>query len=81
MGKVLYRQVPKLGLQQDLRIVRPYAPVICAILTGYQVSAFNSPEAVAMWEYLKELNKYVHPSTGIWASMSDPLLFEEVWLA
>ena len=49
--------------------------------TGYQVSAFNSPEAVAMWEYLKELNKYVHPSTGIWASMSDPLLFEEVWLA
>ena len=49
--------------------------------TGYQVQAFNTPEAVEMWEYLKELNRFVHPSSGIWAAMSDPLLFEEVWLA
>ncbi|HHT73295.1 MAG TPA: extracellular solute-binding protein [Firmicutes bacterium] len=84
-AKVLYEETggPKLGLPAGPsglfgRMLHGY---LYPSFTGYQVSAFNSPEAVAMWEYLKELNKYVHPSTGIWASMSDPLLFEEVWLA
>ncbi len=42
---------------------------------------FNSPEAVQMWEYLKELWKYVHPSSTTWDAMADPLLREEVWIA
>lgn len=49
--------------------------------TGSQVRRFNSPEAVAMWSYLKELFKYIHPSSLIWESMADPLLLGEVWVA
>lgn len=49
--------------------------------TGHQVQKFNSPEAVQLWEYLKEIFKYTHPSSVIYEGMSDALLLEEVWLA
>jgi len=49
--------------------------------TGAQVKNFNSDDAVAMWEYLRELWKYVHPSSSVWDAMADPLLKEEVWIA
>lgn len=49
--------------------------------TGHQVQNFNSPEAVAMWEYLAELFEYAHASSAVYESMSDPLLLEEVWVA
>jgi multiple sugar transport system substrate-binding protein len=34
-----------------------------------------------MWNYLKELFKYVHPASSTWDGMADPLLREEVWIA
>ncbi len=49
--------------------------------TGHQVQKFDSPEAIAMWEYLVELWEYSHPSSAIYENMSDPLLLEEVWVA
>jgi multiple sugar transport system substrate-binding protein len=49
--------------------------------TGAQVKNFNSPEAVAMWEYLKNLWEYVTPAAPIFDSMDTPLLAEEVWIA
>lgn len=84
-AKNLYEETggPKLGFPQGPnglfgRMVHGY---LYPSFTGAQVSAFDSPEAVAMWEYLIELNQYVHPSSQIWDGMADPLLFEEVWVA
>ena len=49
--------------------------------TGAQVKNFNSPDAVKMWEYLRELWNYVNPASTTWDAMAEPLLKEEVWLA
>lgn len=49
--------------------------------TGYQAKEFDSPDAVTMWNYLKELWPYVHPSSTTWDAMSDPLLKGEVLIA
>lgn len=49
--------------------------------TGYQAKAFDSPEAVTMWNYLKNLWPYVHPASTTWDAMSDPLLKGEVLIA
>lgn len=49
--------------------------------TGYQVKKFNSPEAVEMWNYLKELWNYVNPASTTYDALAEPLLKEEVWLA
>jgi len=49
--------------------------------TGYQAAAFDSLRAVKLWEYLKELRPYVHPSSSVWESMDEPLLKEEVLIA
>ena len=49
--------------------------------TGAQVKNFDSPEAVEMWNYLRELWKYVNPASTTWDAMADPLLREEVWIA
>jgi len=49
--------------------------------TGAQVKNFDSPEAIEMWNYLKELWKYVNPASTTWDAMADPLLREEVWIA
>jgi multiple sugar transport system substrate-binding protein len=49
--------------------------------TGAQVKNFDSPDAVKMWNYLKELWKYVNPASTTWDAMADPLLREEVWIA
>jgi multiple sugar transport system substrate-binding protein len=49
--------------------------------TGAQVKKFNSPEAVAMWQYLKELWEYVNPAAPMFDSMDTALLSEEVWIA
>jgi multiple sugar transport system substrate-binding protein len=45
------------------------------------VKKFNSPEAVTMWEYLKDLWQYVNEAAPTWDSMETPLLSEEVWIA
>ena len=49
--------------------------------TGYQAKKFNSPEALEMWSYMKELWPYVNPSSTVWDAMSDPLLKGEVLIA
>ncbi|WP_084177570.1 ABC transporter substrate-binding protein [Palaeococcus pacificus] len=49
--------------------------------TGYQAKAFDSSDAAPMWNYLKELWPYVHPSSTTWDAMSDPLLKGEVLIA
>jgi multiple sugar transport system substrate-binding protein len=49
--------------------------------TGAQVVNFNSDEAVEMWKYMIELNKYVNPASSAWSSMQEPLLRNEVWIA
>ncbi|ABM80183.1 ABC transporter substrate-binding protein [Hyperthermus butylicus] len=49
--------------------------------TGAQVENFDSPEAVEMWNYLKQLWQYVNPASTTWDAMADPLLREEVWIA
>ena len=49
--------------------------------TGAQVKNFDSPEAVEMWNYLRELWKYVNPASTTWDAMADPLLRGEVWIA
>lgn len=49
--------------------------------TGYQALAFDSLRAVKLWEYLKELRPYMHPSNSVWESMDEPLLKEEVLIA
>jgi multiple sugar transport system substrate-binding protein len=49
--------------------------------TGYQAAAFDSLRAVKIWEYLKELLPYMHPSSSVWEAMDEPLLKEEVLVA
>jgi multiple sugar transport system substrate-binding protein len=48
--------------------------------TGKTVANFNTPEAVTMWEKMKELWKYTHPSSPIWTAMHGPLLAGDVWV-
>jgi len=49
--------------------------------TGYQVIKFDSPEAVTMWKFMKELWQYVNPAAPTWDSMDTPLLSGDVWIA
>lgn len=50
--------------------------------TGKSVGNFNTPEAVAMWEFMRdELWPLIHPSAPTWDSMDAPLLAEDVWIA
>jgi len=49
--------------------------------TGAQVKNFDSPDAVKMWNYLKNLWQYVNPASTTWDAMADPLLKGEVWIA
>lgn len=49
--------------------------------TGYQIVKFDSPAAVGMWEFMKELWEYVNPAAPVWSHLDTPLLAEEVWIA
>jgi len=49
--------------------------------TGGMVTTFRSPEAVKMWEFVKDLWEYVHPESMVYEFMQEPLLAEEVWVA
>ncbi|HYM92162.1 MAG TPA: ABC transporter substrate-binding protein [bacterium] len=49
--------------------------------TGSQVKRFKSPDAVAMWQYLRRLWGLTHPSSFVYEFMSEPLLLGEVWVA
>ncbi|AFK21691.1 ABC transporter substrate-binding protein [Pyrococcus sp. ST04] len=49
--------------------------------TGYEAKKFDSPEAIEMWNYFKELWKYTNPASTTWDAMADPLLQGEVLIA
>lgn len=49
--------------------------------TGGMVTTFRSAEAVAMWEFFRELWQYVNPQSVTYEFMQEPLLAEEVWVA
>ncbi len=84
-AKKLYEETgsPKLGFPAGPKglFVRFLHGYLYPSFTGAQVKNFDSDDAVKMWEYLKELWKYVHPSSTTWDAMADPLLKGEVWIA
>jgi len=49
--------------------------------TGGLVTTFKSPEAVQMWQKIKELWQYSNPQSTTYAFMQEPLQSEEVWVA
>ncbi len=49
--------------------------------TGGMVTNFRTDDAVAMWEFFKELWQYVNPQSVTYEFMQEPLLAEEVWVA
>ncbi|RMG95507.1 MAG: extracellular solute-binding protein [Chloroflexi bacterium] len=49
--------------------------------TGGMVSNFKSEEAVAMWEFMRNLWQYTNPQSTTYAFMQEQLLSEEVWVA
>ena len=49
--------------------------------TSSEVTKFRSPEAVAMWEKMKELWKYTSPASTNYDFMQQQLLSGEVWVA
>ncbi len=49
--------------------------------TSSEVTKFRSPEAVAMWEKMKELWKYTSPASTSYGFMQEQLLSGEVWVA
>ncbi|GAB6148815.1 ABC transporter substrate-binding protein [Stetteria hydrogenophila] len=74
---------PKLGFPAGPHglFVRFLHGYLYPAFTGAQVKKFDSPEAVEMWSYLKELWRYVNPASTTWDAMADPLLRGEVWIA
>lgn len=48
--------------------------------TGGLVTTYRSPEAVAMWQKMKELWSYSNPQSTTYAFMQEPLQSEEVWI-
>jgi multiple sugar transport system substrate-binding protein len=49
--------------------------------TGAVNTKFNSPEAVAFWEWLRDTWQYVNPQALNYDFMQEPLLSGEVWVA
>ncbi len=84
-AKKLYEETggPKVGFPAGPNglFVRFLHGYLYPAFTGAQVKYFDSDDAVKMWQYLKELWKYVHPSSTTWDAMADPLLKGEVWIA
>ncbi|MGA2479477.1 MAG: ABC transporter substrate-binding protein [Spirochaetia bacterium] len=49
--------------------------------TGSMTDGFSSPQALGMWRYLRELWRYVAPSSLVTNRMDSALLNGEVWVA
>ncbi len=71
----------KLGFPVDGLMHRFLEGYIYPSYTGGMVTTFKSPEAVEMWEFIKDMWQYVHPQSMVYAFMQEPLLAEEVWVA
>jgi len=71
----------KLGFPVDGLLHRFLEGYIYPSYTGGMVTTFRSPEAVEMWEFIKDMWEYVHPQSMVYGFMQEPLLAEEVWVA
>lgn len=49
--------------------------------TGGMVTQYRSADAVAMWEFVRDMWQYVNPQSTTYGFMQEHLLSEEVWLA
>jgi multiple sugar transport system substrate-binding protein len=74
---------PKFGLPAGPkglihRLVQGY---LYPSFTSSEVTKFRSPEAVTMWEKMKQLWKYTSPASPSYGFMQEQLLSGEVWVA
>lgn len=74
---------PKFGLPAGPKglIYRFVQGYLYPSFTSSEVTKFRSPEAVAMWEKMKELWKYTSPASTNYGFMQEQLLSGEVWVA
>ncbi len=74
---------PKFGLPAGPKglIHRFVQGFIYPSYTGSMVTKFRSPEAVAMWEKMRELWAVTNPASTNFGFMQEQLLSGEVWLA
>ncbi len=74
---------PKFGLPAGPKglIHRFFQGYLYPSFTSSEVTKFRSPEAVAMWEKMKELWKYTSPASTNYGFMQEQLLSGEVWVA
>ncbi len=81
-GKNIYEATgeKKLGFPVDGLLHRFLEGYIYPSYTGGMVTTFKSPEAVEMWEFIKDMWQYVHPQSMVYGFMQEPLLAEEVWV-
>jgi len=49
--------------------------------TASTLVKFRGADAKKMWEYFKNLWRYVQPGSLVYSTMADPLLAEDVWIA
>jgi multiple sugar transport system substrate-binding protein len=49
--------------------------------TASTLLRFRSQDAQGMWAYFRTLWSFVHQSSIVYSTMSDPLLIEDVWIA
>ena len=74
---------PKFGLPVGPRglIHRFVQGYLYPSFTNSMVTKFRSPEAVAMWEKMKELWAVTNPASTGYGFMQEPLLSGDVWVA
>jgi multiple sugar transport system substrate-binding protein len=74
---------PKLGLPAGANglLKRFFEGYLLPSYTGGVVTTFKSADAVAAWNYLRELWKYTNPQSLSYDFMSDPLRSGAVWVA
>ncbi len=74
---------PKFGLPAGPKglIHRFFQGYAYPSFTSSEVTKFRSPEAVAMWEKIKELWAVTSPASTSFAFMQEQLLSDEIWVA
>lgn len=72
----------KIGFPIDGLMHRFIQGYLYPSFTGGMVTTFRSPEAAAMFEFMRDdLWPYVHKDSLTYSFMQDPLLSEDVWIA
>ncbi len=71
----------KLGFPVDGLMHRFLEGYFYPSFTGGMVSGFRSDDAVAGWNFFKDMWQYVNPQSATYSFMQEQLLSEEVWVA